>query len=316
MSVGTVGYMVLEHWTAIDSLYMTVITLSTVGFREVRDLSPQGRLFTTGLIVSSVGVVAYLFGAISQYIVSGELHGSLRRKRMQKSINTLKHHYIVCGYGRVGRQVVESLRAAGRTSVVIDPDQSEETYVDGALFVQGDAADDDVLTRAGLENAAGLVAATGDDPTNLFITVSARAMRPDLVIVARANLPATQGKLLRGGASHVLSPYTIGGRRIATQILYPGVADFLDVVMHSGDLELCLEECMVWPGSSLQGKTIAEAQVRQATGANVLAVRRSDGGTMVTNPPGDMRFEPGDVLIALGTRDQLRALVTVTNLEP
>ncbi len=316
MAIGTVGYMLIEKWTVIDSLYMTVITLSTVGFREVRDLSPEGRLFTTGLIVTSVGVVAYLFGAISQYIISGELHGTLRRRRMQKSISTLKHHYIVCGYGRVGRQVVESLRAAGRTCVVIDPDQSEEKSSEGALIVQGDAADDEILMQAGLENAAGLVAATGDDPTNLFITVSAHALRPDLVIVARANQPMTQGKLLRGGASHVLSPYTIGGRRIATQILHPGVADFLDVVMHSGDLELCLEECMVWPGSSLQGKTISEAKVRQTTGANVLAVRRSNGGTMVTNPPGDMRFEPGDVLIALGTQEQLKTLMTVTNLEP
>jgi len=188
--------------------------------------------------------------------------------------------------------------------------------MDNVLFVKGDAADDDVMGRAGIESAAGLVAATGDDPTNLFITVSTHAMRPDLVIVARANNPATQIKLLRGGASHVLSPYTIGGRRIATQILHPGVADFLDVVMHSGDLELRLEECMVWPGSSLQNKTIAEAKVRQTTGANVLAVRRSDGGSMVTNPPGDMRVEPGDVLIALGTQEQLNALMTVTNFEP
>jgi voltage-gated potassium channel len=199
---------------------------------------------------------------------------------------------------------------------VIDPHQSEDTHLDNVLFVQGDAADDDVLARAGLESAAGLVAATGDDPTNLFITVSAHSLRPDLVIVARANQPATQDKLLRGGATHVLSPYTIGGRRIATQILHPGVADFLDVIMHSGDLELCLEECMIWPGSTLQGKTISEAKVRQTTGANVLAVRRSDGGTMVTNPPGDMRFEPGDVLIALGTKEQLKELMIVTNFEP
>ena len=316
ISVGTVGYVLLEHWTIIESLYMTVITLSTVGFREVRDLSPQGRLFTVALIISSVGTVAYLFGAISQYIISGELHGTLRRNRMQKNISNLKHHYIVCGYGRVGRQVVESLCAAGKTCVVIDPDQSEETQLEGALFVKGDAGDDEVIARAGLDSAAGMVAATGDDPTNLFITVSTHALRPDLVIVARANNPATQLKLLRGGASHVLSPYTIGGRRIATQMLHPGVADFLDVVMHSGDLELRLEECMVWPGSSLQNKTIAEAKVRQQTGANVLAVRRSNGGTMVTNPPGDMRFEPGDVLIALGTQEQLNALMTVTNLEP
>jgi len=316
LAAGTTGYMLIEHWTFVESLYMTVITLSTVGFSEVRALSPQGRLFTTALIVSSVGVVAYLIGAISQHIISGELHGTLRRQRMQKSIGNLEHHYIVCGYGRVGRQVVDSLCAAGKTCVVIDPSQPEEMHTQNLLFVQGDAADDDVVMRAGLESAAGLVVVTGDDPTNLFVTVSAHALRPDLVIVARANQPATHTKLLRGGASHVLSPYTIGGRRIATQILHPGVADFLDVVMHSGELELRLEECIVWPGSSLQGKTISEGRVRQKTGVNVLAVRRSDGSTMVTNPPGDMRLEPGDVLIALGTERQLKELMIATDFEP
>jgi len=178
--------------------------------------------------------------------------------------------------------------------------------------VIGDAADDDVLRRAGIERAAGLVAATGDDATNLFITVSAFTLRPNLNIVARANHPATEAKLLRGGATHVISPYKIGGRRIAAQLVNPTVTDFLDIVTHSGELELWLEEFSVGADSDLHGKTVAEVSVRQRTGANVLALRRVAEGTVLTNPPSDLRFQPGDVLIALGTRDQLLALSKLT----
>jgi voltage-gated potassium channel len=316
VAVGTVGYMLIEGWGALDSLYMTVITLSTVGFREVRPLSPGGQLFTAGLILAGVGAVAFLLREMGQHIISGELHGTLRRKRMQRSIEALKGHYIICGYGRVGMEAVANLKQRGKTSVVIELAEDSSLDHDGVLHLIGDAAEDEVLKEAGIESAAGLVAATGDDPTNLFVTVSAHSLRPDLVIVARANHPSAEAKLLRGGANHIISPHTIGGRRIATQLLYPNVTDFLDVVMHSGDLELWLEECMVRPSSDLHGKTVAEAEVRSRTGSNVLAVRRSDGGSALTNPPMDMRFEPGDVLITLGTRDQLQALEKLTNIEP
>lgn len=235
---------------------------------------------------------------------------------MQHNIDVLNNHFIVCGYGRVGREVVSNLQHLGKICVIVEQSGDSSTEENTALRVTGDAAEDDVLQRAGLDRAAGLVAATGDDPTNLFITVSAHSLRPDLAIVARANNPSSEAKLLRGGASHVISPHTIGGRRIATQLLHPGVTDFLDVVMHSGDLELWLEECMVWPNTDLHGKTVAEAGVRSRTGANVLAVRRSEGGNVLTNPPMDLRFEPGDSLIALGTRGQLTALQALTNFEP
>jgi len=316
LAAGTTGYMLIEGWSFADALYMTVITLSTVGFSEVQPLSPDGQLFTTALIVTGVGAVAFLFSTIGQQIVSGELHGTIRRRRMQRSIDGLSGHYIICGYGRVGGQVIESLQQRKKNCVVIEQEPGHGAEGDDLLFVYGDASDDDVLRQAGIDKAAGLVAATGDDPTNLYITVSAHSLRPDLMIVARANLPAAEGKLLRGGASSVISPYTMGGQRIATQLLYPSVTEFLDVVMHSGDLELWLEECMVWPHSDLHSKTVEEAQVRKRTGANVLAVRRSDGGTVLTNPPSNMRFEPGDVLIALGTREQLRALWRLTSVEP
>ena len=309
VAAGTAGYLLIERWSLLESLYMTVITLSTVGFKEVRPLSPPGQVFTAGLIVAGVGAVTYLFAAISQYIVSGELTGSIRKARMQQRIDELNDHFIVCGYGRVGQQVVLDLLEQQRPCVVVE--QGEELVNDlprGAYAVVGDASDDEVLGWAGVERASGLVAATGDDAVNLFITLTARTLNSDLTIVARANQTSTEPKLRRAGATHIIAPHTISGHRTARQLLYPQIIDFLDVVMHSGNLELVLEECRVQPDSHMHGKTVAEAEVRRRTGANVLAVRRHDQGTILTNLPSDMRFAPGDVLIALGTHEQLRTL--------
>jgi voltage-gated potassium channel len=307
--LGIVGYVVLEGWSVVESLYMTVITVSTVGFSEVRPLSQAGRVFTSGLIVAGVGAVTYLFASVSQYIISGELSGSLRERRMQQRIDQLTGHYILCGFGRVGMQVLLDLERKGKQCVVVEerPDALDH-LAPGTVGVTGDAADDEVLHAAGVRRAAGLVVVTGDDATNLFVTLSARTLNPELVIVARANHPGTEPKLLRAGASHVISPYTIFGRRIARQLLYPSVTDFLDVVMHSGSLELLLEECMVRQHSDLDGKTVQEADVRRRTGTNILAVRRHGEDAMRTDPPADMRFQPGDELIALGTETQLEEL--------
>ncbi len=308
-SAGTMGYMGLENWNVLESLYMTVITLSTVGFAEVRPLSPAGKIFTAGLIVAGVGSVTYLFAAIGQNIISGELTGSLRKARMQRRIDQLVGHYIICGYGRVGQQVAVDLLTDGAQSLVVDDQEATlEDVPAGVLSLAGDASDDEVLQMAGIDRAAGLVATTRDDAVNLMISLTARTLNPHLTIVARANQPASEAKLLRAGATQVISPYTISGRRIARQLLRPSIIDFLDVVMHSGKLELVLEECRVRPGSDLHGKTVAEAEVRKRTGANVLAVRRHDQGSILTNPPAEMRFEPNDVLIALGTADQLGTL--------
>jgi voltage-gated potassium channel len=193
--------------------------------------------------------------------------------------------------------------------VVIDEKAEALEGIEGDVpYIHGDAAEDEVLRRAGIERARGIVAVTGDDPTNLFVTLTAFTLNSKLSIVARANQPSAESKLLRAGATHVISPYRISGRRIATQLLYPSVTDFLDVVMHSGELELWLEEVDVHAGSDLHQKTVAEANVRQRTGSNILAVRRHKEGTMLTNPAGDLRLEPSDVIIALGTRPQLAAL--------
>lgn len=311
-AVGTTGYVLLEGWSPLEAMYMTVITLSTVGFAEVAPLSGPGKLFTTGLIVAGVGWVAYLFASIGRQIVSGELTGTLRRARMQERIENLTGHYIVCGFGRVGQQVVQDLHAANEICVVVEERRDAlDSAPAGLLTLEGDASDDDALELVGVSRAAGLVATTGDDAVNLMMTLTARTMNPELVIVARCNNPASEPKLRRAGASQVISPYIISGRRIARTLLRPTIIDFLDVVMHDGQLELLLEECHVTEGSDLHGKTVAEAGVRQRTGANVLAVRRHAQGAIVTNPPSDLRFAPQDILIALGTPEQHSALAAL-----
>ena len=226
---------------------------------------------------------------------------------MQRKIDSLSGHFIVSGFGQVGAQVVASLKRRKRACVVIEVHSDLLDNAD-VPFIIGNAEDDETLKQAGIERAAGLVAATGDDASNLFITVSAHTLNKNLTIVARANHSASEAKLRYGGATHVISPHMLGGQRIATQLLSPSVTDFLDVVMHSGNLELCLEEFTLAPDCDLQGKTVAEGQVRQKTGTNILAIRRCDGGNVVTNPPSQLTFEPGDILIALGTREQLKDL--------
>jgi voltage-gated potassium channel len=305
--LGTAGYMLLEGWRLLDALYMTVITLSTVGFTEVHPLSDPGHLFTLALIVTGVSTAAYAVGAIGEYVIGGRLSGALRRQRMQHEIDRLEGHYIVCGYGRVGRQVVEELDARGTRTVVIEPgDDALPADGSGPLRIHGDATDDRALRTAGIGRAAGLVAAAGDDATNIVVTLSARALNAELLIVARAIQPEAEDKLRRAGATHVISPYRIGGQRIVTQLLHPRITDFLDVVMHRGNLELWLEEITVAADGPASGRTLGETAIWGADGVKVLAVGREDG-QLVTSPRGEHRLAPGDVLIALGTLDQLEA---------
>ncbi len=309
LMAGTAGYMLIEHFSVIDALYMTVITLSTVGFREVHELTAAGRVFTIVLIVAGVGTLAFTLRAAGEYIVGGQLRGTVQRRRMQRQLDAIKGHYIICGYGRVGQQVAYDLSERHAQCVVIDTnDALLDPSVMRHAYVHGDGADDDVLRRAGIDRANGVVVCTGDDATNLFVILTARTLRSDVVIVSRANSPATEPKLRRAGATHVISPYEISGRRIATQILYPAIIDFFDVVMQSDDLELWIEEVDVAPGCDLDGQTLAEAHVRSRTGANVLAARHQGDRHIQTSLAASYRFTAGDVLVVLGTGDQIDAL--------
>jgi voltage-gated potassium channel len=302
---GTAGYMLIEHWRPLDALYMTVITLSTVGFTEVHPMSDAGHFFTIGLIAAGVSTAAYAVGAIGEYVVGGRLSGTLRRQHMQHQIDHLTGHYVVCGYGRVGRQVVDELAGRHLVAVVVEPSQDALTDEDaGPLWIRGDATEDAALRSAGIDRAAGLVAVAGDDAINIVVTLSARALNPDLLIVARASQPEFEDKLRRAGATHVISPYRIGGQRIVTQLLHPRLTDFLDVVMHQRNLELWLEEITVAADSAAAGRALSDTAFWGPSGARILAVAHGTG-RMQPNPTGSHRLEPGDVLIALGTIEQL-----------
>lgn len=303
---GTVGYLLLG-FGLLNAVYQTVTTVSTVGFREVEPLTSAGQVFTITLILVGVGAALYAFSVLVETLIEGRLNELLGRRRMEQSIASLHGHVIVCGWGRVGRSIAAEVAAAGRGLVVVDLD---EAHIPGppTLGVAGDATDDGVLRAAGIERASALVAAVDSDAANSFITLGARALNPDLFIVARARSEDSVDKLRRAGADRIVNPQIIGGARMAAFVLRPHVAEFLDVVMREETLQFRLEEVAVREGSPIVGQTLREAQVRERTGALVLALRAEDG-TFRTNPPPDTRIHEGQVIIAIGTQDELAALV-------
>ncbi len=298
--LGTVGYMVIERWSFTDALFMAVVILSTVGLESPHPLSATGRAFTIGLIVTGVSVAAYLVSTLGEYVMGGVLTGVFRHRRLQREIAHLSDHYIVCGYGRVGKQVVADLRRRGSSVVIVEQDAAVAEGSDVLPTITGDATNDDVLSSAGLGRARGLVAATGNDATNVVITLSAHALNSHLVVVARASHAAAEQNLTRAGATHVVSPYAIGGHRIVSELLSPGVTTFLDTVVHAEQLDLWLEVATVGPTSVLVGQTLDHALRPSNRAVNLVALRQASDPTYVTNPRTDVRLAPGDTLIALG----------------
>lgn len=306
--VGTAGYLALG-FGVIDALYQTITTVATVGFREVQPLSTTGKVFTMALILVGVGAALYAFSVLIETLLEGRLLDLLGRRRMQRTIGSMHDHVIICGWGRVGRAIAAEVEGSGRPLVVVDADEARLTATD-LPAVLGDATEDAVLIAAGIERAAALVAAVDIDASNSFITLSARSMRPDLFIVSRARSTDSEEKLRRAGADRVVNPQHIGGARMAAFVLHPHVAEFLDVVMHEGNLEFRLEELPVDAGSAMVGRTLRDTHLRDRTGALVLAVRREDG-TFATNPSPDTVIEAGQVLIAIGTGDELQAVAAL-----
>ena len=304
--LGTVGYLLLG-FSLLDAAYQTVTTVSTVGFREVRPLTPAGEIFTMVLILVGVGATLYAFSVLIETLLEGRLNDLLGRRRMEQSIAAMSDHVVICGWGRVGRAIAGEVVAAGRDLVIVELDEDRVEGVDHPV-VMGDATDDAVLRAAGIERAAALVAAVDGDAANSFITLSARALQPNLFIVARARSHDSEEKLRRAGADRVVNPQSIGGARMAAFVLRPNVAEFLDVVMHEQSLEFRLEEVPVAPDSAIAGRSLRDTQLRDRTGALVLALRDADG-VFQTNPGPDAQVSAGQVIIAIGTQDELDALV-------
>ena len=307
MTGGTAGYYLLEErYSLFDSLYMTVITLTTVGYEEVHPLSPRGKLFTIVLLLVGVLTFFYTVTELVRVVISGEVQQLLGRRRMQRSLAGLANHMIICGYGRMGRHVCQEFSRQRLPFVIIDrrPEVLRDFDVPHGIALEGDATSDEVLKRAGVERARALVTVAASDADNLFITMSARLLNDRLFIVARAEGELAEQKLRRAGANRVVTPYAIGGAKVAMAVLRPAVVDFIELATGTEHLDLQIEETLIQPGSQLAGVTLHASRLRQDLGVIVVAIKKANGH-LVANPPGDAVMEPGDTLIALGARQNL-----------
>lgn len=305
---GTTGYVLIEGWAVLDALYMTIITITTVGYREVHALSARGMVFTIFLIVFGVGTILYTLNNAAKVVIEGELQHVFGRRKLEKKIKGLKDHYIICGYGRMGKVICRELREKGAKFVVVEKELSVTGIFDGdILFIQGDATLDEVLKETGIEKAKGLISVLSTDAENLYVVLSARVLNPKLNIVARAGEEGSEQKLLRAGADRVVSPYHIGGLRIAHTLIKPAVVDFIEFATKSGNIDLQMEEINVQAGSKVANTTLDECGIGRELGIIIVAIKDS-GGDMRFNPNYKTTIRPGDILIALGERSRLKLL--------
>ena len=312
LSGGTVGYHLIEGWTLLDSAYMTIITLSTVGFGELRPLSPTGKMFTSVLILFGVGTLAFTISRMTELLLERRL---FYRRRLRMDINRLDGHVIVCGYGRMGQAVCDQLRLKGQPFVVIerDTDICERAYEEEKiLHILGDATDDTILERAGVERAIALASVLPGDAENLFVTLSSRKINPRLTIVARTSDTKNEAKMIAAGANRVLNPFNSGGRMMVRQLLQPTVTAFFDVLSDESSRDLSIEELELGGRSPLIGTPLADAPIRRDHDVIVIAIRRDSEG-LIFNPPGDLAPHEGDVLILLGHAQDLVDVAKIAN---
>ncbi|MDD5605914.1 MAG: potassium channel protein [Patescibacteria group bacterium] len=304
--IGTLGYMFIEGWSFLDALYMVVITLATVGFKEVHTMSPAGTIFTILLIVFGIVTLYYVLRMLSEYVLENKLEERFKSKRMDKTIQNLSGHIIVCGFGRVGTQVVSELDKDTTPFVVVEQDEAlvEKCEAGGHMCVKGDATSEDTLKRAGVMNARGIVICLGRDSDTIMAIITAKAMNSSIFVVARANQGAAASKLSQVGADRVVSPHQIGGFRMASFALSPEVADFIDDIQDLGNSEIQIDDVIVPQSSPVAGHTIAQKLSNKVYGATVLAINKPDGKAII-NPIGDTLVEAGDRLILIGTKEKL-----------
>lgn len=306
---GTIGYVAIEGWSAWDAFYMTVITVTTVGYREVHDLSRAGQAFTVVLLLGGVGAALYTFTLLATVVVEGGLPKRLQRRKHARMLESIKDHFIICGYGRIGSIIANQLLRQGVPFVIIerDPERLQEAIDTGALAVEADASREDVLKRVGIDRARGLIAAVGTDAENVYTVLSARVLKPDLFIIGRAETEDATIKIKRAGADRVVSPYQIGAVQMAQTALRPAVVDFVALATSSENIELAMEEIPVSARSRLANRSILDANLRQRFGVIVVGIQREDL-TMEFNPEPDTPIKAGDKLVVLGRPDSLKRL--------
>ena len=301
--------MLLEGWSAWDAFYMTVITITTVGYREVHDLSVRGQVFTVLLLCGGVGAALYTFTLLVTAVVEGGVPQWLRARRHARMTEALTDHFIVCGYGRIGRVVAAQLQLSGVPFIVVEASAAHvaQAMADGVLVIEADASHEEALRRAGIARARGLISAVGTDAGNVYTVLGARELRPDLFIVSRAEAEDAARKLSRAGANRVVSPYHIGGVRMAQTAMRPAVVDFVELATNAGNLDLAMGEVTVAPTSALAGAAVRDTGLGQRLSIIVVAIQRQ-GQRMEFNPGADAVIAAGDVLIALGSPEALRQL--------
>lgn len=305
---GTAGYVLIEGWSLLDALYQTITTLSTVGYREIHDLSTAGRVFTMALIVAGVGAMLYTVTIIAEALVEGDILSALGVRRQRVKIENLRDHYVLCGYGKVGVEVAAEFARRGVDFLVVEalPEAVDQLRERNYLFIQDDATREEVLEAAGVRRAQAIVAAVGSDADNTYITLTARALNPDALLVARAGAASSVPRLKQAGATRVISPYAEGGRRMALSALQPSVVDFMDTLFTGREGDIILAEIEVGAASPLAGRKVGAVFARTPS-ASVLALRRADG-SLIIGPAADILLEPGDRLIVLGGEPELEAL--------
>ncbi len=304
---GIAGYVLIEGWGFLDAFYMTIITISTVGYTEVHHLSDAGRIFTSTLIVVGVGTMLFGFGVFAETLTENSFGIYRRQRQLERRLNQLRDHFIICGYGRIGTQIAIEFDEHHVPYAVVEQNEEalERLHNEDRLHVEGDAASEDILKQAGIESARGLISAVDSDERSVYITLAARALKPGLYIISRAGRPDSIRRLELAGANRVISPYRMAGHRMAELAVHPALVDVLDTLHHGGS-EIGVEEILVGKSMAAVGKSLEETGLLDASGAKLLALRRRDG-TLHANPNGDLRLEEGDLVIALGSEDQLIA---------
>ena len=306
--------MYIEGWDFLDSLYMTIITVSTVGYGEVREIGPGGRVFTVLLIVFGVSIITYTVSLVVETLVAGEIRSVLGRRKVSEKIKSLKDHYIICGYGRIGSIICKGLTRKAIPLMVIEKDEhvQEELEQDEILYLQGDATHEETLLEAGIEKAKGLVSVVSSDAENVYICLTARGLNPRLYILSRAEDEASERKLLRAGANKVILPYILGGRRMVQAIIRPTVSDFLESAVHDQSFELAIEEITVGEDSRLANRSLVNSGIRQEMDVIIIGIKEKDG-EILFNPSSRTKIKSGDILIAMGRNKDLERLRKAVN---
>lgn len=306
---GMIGYRIIEGWPWQDGLYMAFITLTTIGFSEVRELTTAGRIFTMMIGLAGIGAVAFIATRSAQLLLSAD---TFRHRQISKMIDRTTDHFILAGYGRIGSRIAEDLQRSGTAFVVIESDDDKIPLLEdsGLLYVHGDAEQESVLTRAGIERSRGLILTLPEDRTNVFATLVARELNPDLFILVRTDTHLNRRKLIRAGADKVVSPYEIGADRMAQVILKPNVDRFMERVLQAGALNFTMDEVLVGQGSMIDGRTLKEADFRQRFDAIVVSIMKHESHNLSFNPGPDVRIDAGDTLIVMGSSEMIAKLRT------